>query len=469
MRTVSLGVTLGVLLTSFASYAAAPAGAAQTQPRCRGEVATIVGTATGDTLVGTSGRDVIVGLGGDDAVFGRGGADLICGGLGSDRLNGNRGDDRLYGEQDRLGPKYGITLLVGDKLSGGPGDDWLYLGRDDREEAPLKLRDVVTYRHSKVPVSVVMRRDRMVVTGEGNDHIYGVKSSIIGSRFDDNFRGSPGRDLVVGGGGNDVADLRGGSDGFDDAGSGPTYVTAEGSVLIGVSKEQGRRQEVVQDLIAESRGWRGGEVDTGDDLVRGGRGRDFIWSASGADEFHGDAGHDLLIGFADNAPAFDGGTGDDELLQTIGGTGGSAVGGAGEDSLYLHRSDHPKVRKLAPTAEIPQVVADISAGLVTTGWASGAVTTTVDAFETFGIDDNVSLTYYGGDLVDRVVGPRFHSARIYLGGGDDLAMGGNHPDHFDGGDGFDEVEVGQGDTTESVEKVQIEPLTDLLKIKPFGR
>jgi uncharacterized delta-60 repeat protein len=63
--------------------------------RCRGQMATIVGTRGGEELVGTSGQDVIAALGGDDVVRGRAGNDLICGGRGNDRLVGGPGHDRF--------------------------------------------------------------------------------------------------------------------------------------------------------------------------------------------------------------------------------------------------------------------------------------------------------------------------------------------------------------------------------------
>ncbi|HET7445052.1 MAG TPA: hypothetical protein VFJ57_10375 [Solirubrobacterales bacterium] len=64
--------------------------------RCRGQVATVVGTVADDRLVGTPRRDVIVGLSGADVVYGRGGNDLICGGPGQDQLHGGPGRDHVY-------------------------------------------------------------------------------------------------------------------------------------------------------------------------------------------------------------------------------------------------------------------------------------------------------------------------------------------------------------------------------------
>ena len=96
--------------------------------RCKGMLATIVGTPRRDRLSGGKGRDVIVGLGGDDTIDARDGNDVICGGKGADRISGGPGNDRVYG-----GP--GNDRLLGgkgaDRLFGGPGNDRLYGGPDD--------------------------------------------------------------------------------------------------------------------------------------------------------------------------------------------------------------------------------------------------------------------------------------------------------------------------------------------------
>ena len=69
--------------------------------RCRGRVATLVGTSGRDTLRGTAGPDVIAGLGGNDVINGRGGNDVLCGGPGRDTLRGGPGRDRVSGGPGR--------------------------------------------------------------------------------------------------------------------------------------------------------------------------------------------------------------------------------------------------------------------------------------------------------------------------------------------------------------------------------
>jgi hypothetical protein len=77
--------------------------------KCKGKIATIVGSPGRDNLRGTRKRDVIAALGGNDVVHGKRGNDLICGGPGKDKLFGGPGNDKLFGGPGK------------DKLRGGPG------------------------------------------------------------------------------------------------------------------------------------------------------------------------------------------------------------------------------------------------------------------------------------------------------------------------------------------------------------
>ena len=121
--------------------------------RCRGAVATIVGTAGNDRLVGTRRADVIVARGGNDVVRAGGGDDKVCGNAGRDRIllgpgnddggggsgadviDGGGGNDRLAGGagSDRIKGGPGNDRISGgsgnDTLNGGPGNDTIDGGR----------------------------------------------------------------------------------------------------------------------------------------------------------------------------------------------------------------------------------------------------------------------------------------------------------------------------------------------------
>jgi hypothetical protein len=100
---------------------------------CRGELATMVGTAgddrRDDALAGTRGDDVIVAGKGRDKVRSLDGEDLVCGNRGRDRVRGGKDGDRLKGGRgrDRLSGNRGRDRLRGgrgrDRCRGGPGRD----------------------------------------------------------------------------------------------------------------------------------------------------------------------------------------------------------------------------------------------------------------------------------------------------------------------------------------------------------
>lgn len=128
---------------SSSNFRGAPVLASRLAPstaRCRGQAATIVGTAKADRLVGSNSRtpDVIVARGGADRVLARNGNDFVCGGGGADTIDGGgnndlidggTGKDRLIGERgrDRLFGGLGSDRLFGNRsndfLDGGPGRD----------------------------------------------------------------------------------------------------------------------------------------------------------------------------------------------------------------------------------------------------------------------------------------------------------------------------------------------------------
>jgi streptogramin lyase len=66
-------------------------------PKCRGRLATIVGSKRNDKLKGSKFSDVIAGLGGKDKIKGLNGKDRLCGGKGKDKLKGGKGRDKLDG------------------------------------------------------------------------------------------------------------------------------------------------------------------------------------------------------------------------------------------------------------------------------------------------------------------------------------------------------------------------------------
>lgn len=201
-------ITASVLLPG----AAAPAeGLSDSgRPKCRGKVATIVGTPRDDDIVGTAKADVIVGGGGVDSIYGASGNDIICGGPGGSRfqdfdvtsqsLTGGPGDDVIVG-----GPA-AETLRGGggkDLVIGRGGDDFLFDDDDDRSGRSDVMRGGagtdVFFGYGR------RGADRLYGGGGGDRFLDPFGNNILrGGRGNDLFQSGKGDDTIVGGPGVDT-------------------------------------------------------------------------------------------------------------------------------------------------------------------------------------------------------------------------------------------------------------------------
>ncbi len=191
------------------------------------------GGAGDDVLFGKDGNDVLRGGSGNDALSGGKGNDVLRGNKGDDALNGNSGDDRLSGGRgnDQLFGTSGNDTLIGgrgnddlrggsgadvlidgqgnDRLSGGSGDDLLFGGRGDDVYHGGSGFDTLDFSRANGALNI----DASVktITGEGNDSFVSIEK-IVGSDFNDVFRGSDGANIFDGGDGDDVFRGAGGAD-----------------------------------------------------------------------------------------------------------------------------------------------------------------------------------------------------------------------------------------------------------------
>ncbi len=187
---LALALTASVLTAS-------PAGAQAVT--CHGAVATITGTPGNDVINGTAGNDVILAGEGDDTINGLGGDDIICGQQGDDFIKGGTGRDRLYGG---FGDDQIFGNGSGDRLYGGPGAD-----RNDGGNGA----DTIDHRASPEGVVVDLLTGRNLgghAEGDTNVRI----EKIAGSQFDDVLRGDAIRNVIIGWGGDDLINGRGGRD-----------------------------------------------------------------------------------------------------------------------------------------------------------------------------------------------------------------------------------------------------------------
>ena len=369
----------------------APAGAAV--PRCHGELATLVGTASGDFLTGTAGRDVIVGRGGDDAIDGRGGDDLVCAGPGADIVRGGPGADRLHGGPDRVGGVPGARYLDGDRLDGGPGDDLLAVGYDGRR--PHRTPDALSYEAA--PRGVVVDLVAATAAGVGHDTIVVTRAmGVLGSAYGDRVTGSAGADHVVGNAGDDVIETRGG----DDTVFAETYAARPG-----------------------------------DDTVLTGSGADLVVSLSGSDRIDTGNGNDSVEAFSPVPAEVRTRGGDDFVQQEVSLEDGlSTDGGPGTDVLALRGVDLPAGTRPELTVDLrdgttrldPGDQADVAIGLA-------------KRYEEHRFIGDLSWVFHGSAGADRVIALTGGPLQAWTYGGDDFIAGTEHDDHLDAGEGTDEV------------------------------
>ena len=229
-------------------------------------------------------------------LFGNMGNDMLKGGKGEDTLHGGKGDDTLYGgdDNDKLMGEMGDDALKGnagdDTLIGGEGADVL-LGGGLNEAGTAFMADAgmdtADYSGSEMGVTVDLGRVPRGQTegkagsiGKGGDAEGDVLHSIenlTGSAHTDLLKGGDGRNVLMGGAGDD----------WDDP-------MTTGSAVEG--------------------GLFGGD---GNDLLVGGAGMDWLDGQGGMDDVWGGDGDDMLKGGADNDRPFGFNDADPPVASTL--------------------------------------------------------------------------------------------------------------------------------------------------------
>ena len=380
----------GAALLALALALAAPAPPAHAAPSCEGRTATLVGTRGDDSLTGTGADDVIVALGGTDEVDGRGGDDVVCGGSGADRLVGGRGSDRLHGGSGGDGDDTGTAAP--DRLVGGPGDDLLD-GRVGDRELVLGVRDVLDYSEARQGIAVDL--DAGTVTGLGDDRIVGRHVLLLATVHDD---------VVVG--------------------------------------------SVEPDSMFLGRGA---------DLVRAGPGGDEVFTGPGRDELHGGAGPDSLFAGA-GADVVRAGSGDDRVKDSGPTAADDLAGGGGDDSItdrfvavdgqrYTGGPGEGDLLTLEPGFDGEYDGSwDLAGGTLAMAGEPPFDAEASDV-EWADLPAGVGFEVTGTDADERVFahGPY---VRFFAEAGDDVLVGTDGDDVFDGGPGIDSTPfIGDGDDT----------------------
>jgi hypothetical protein len=113
--------------------------------RCKGKIATLVGTNQKDEILGTNGNDVILARGGNDEIKSRDGSDTVCAGRGRDEVRAGNSDkggkgDMVFGQggRDRLFGQGAKDLLrggsKGDLIKAGSGQNDASFGQGGNDE-----------------------------------------------------------------------------------------------------------------------------------------------------------------------------------------------------------------------------------------------------------------------------------------------------------------------------------------------
>ncbi|MCW3784200.1 hypothetical protein OM960_21955 [Defluviimonas sp. CAU 1641] len=392
--------------------------------------------AQGDTLIGSDERNDLYGYAGNDLISGAGGGDVLDGGDGADTIDGGAGNDLIEGGAgaDSLTGGAGVDVFwfaPGDSGS-QPGtwdtitdfsqaEDFIeistslgfrWVGTDAFEVGlsaglPYDLRyEIVgndthvmadTDRDGAADLVVVLNGVYALDVADFYDTIVHIKSS-------DPILGTSGDDVIDGTGYVDVIDGLAGNDTISGHGSGDNISGGDGD-----------------DRIL------GGD---GNDTIDGGPGQDTLFGDAGMDEIHGGDGNDTIYSLADDDTLF-GEAGDDSLM---GGRGNDVLyGGIGNDSLHGETGDDLLFGGDGD---------DTLYGDSTFEWVEGIRYVSSPGDDTlYGGAGNDQL--YGDASDDETPGNDF----LYGEDGNDTLSGGLGTNYFDGGAGYDILNLSDNDDT----------------------
>ncbi|MBV7257405.1 cadherin domain-containing protein [Pacificimonas sp. WHA3] len=449
----------------------------------------------GGGLIGGAENDLIVGSPHDNVIEGHDGNDALGGASGDDSLYGGAGDDSLEGN------------IGADHLDGGA-----HTVRDPAVEGQnVQLGDTIRYVVSDAAVTV----DLAAGTGSGGhaqgDTIVNVENIVGSAGYGDTLSGDANDNWLKGLAGDDTLDGRGGDDVLY-GGDGNDVLTGGAGIdaIYGGDGDDALTGGDGNDQLYGDAGADTLDGGDGDDTLAGGEGDDILTAGSGNDALQAYAGSDTLSG------------GDGNDVYLLGGNGNHTItAGAGYDDVSLteSRAEDLTFEVVAGDLKISDTLTGMQATIV--GWASGThgvrsitasnaglskfdLETALQAGGVLGWEDLESVwqsagifssravyegtsgvdtlagdpNYFGGATFedkagnDLVTGTDFDDTFL-SGAGDDHLNGGEGNDtfiseltagfdYFDGGAGFDEIVIKDGDnalgirTLTSIERIRAE-------------
>lgn len=176
----------------------------------------IHGSVGNDTIRGGAGNDLIYGGGGDNRLWGGEGNDTIYGGVGNDIIGGGAGNDLIYsggGQNTVYGGLDNDTIHGGDggnRIWGGQGEDLIYGGDGNDTLGGGAGNDTIYSGGGNNIIYGGLGDDLIIVTGDGNNTIFGGEGNdtLIGGAGNDRLGGGQGDDRLHAGPGDDT--MRGG-------------------------------------------------------------------------------------------------------------------------------------------------------------------------------------------------------------------------------------------------------------------
>jgi Ca2+-binding RTX toxin-like protein len=336
-----------------------------------------VATPGNDVIHGSSGNDTLDGLAGNDAIYGLEGDDSMAGGTGNDKLYGGEGDDTYFWNigngrdviEDGSGVNrlmfgnginrdtlsftaYGYDLLIG---VGNTGDHIRVKGwfaSPSNKLSSIELTDGITILSEEIDAGINLMHGTpgndvlnggggvdLILGSDGNDRLNGGAGadSFVGGGGDDRLAGGQGDDSYIWnpGDGNDTIIIGGGRDVLHiGAGVNPSSMSVQRSgndlVFLIVSGERITVQDWYQNLanrLSEVRFedgtiWTRDYIDSLKSTYTGTGGNDTISGSAGDDLIKGGAGDDKMYG----------GAGKDTL---IGESGDDYLSGGADDDIYI--------------------------------------------------------------------------------------------------------------------------------------
>lgn len=279
---------------------------------------TLFGQVGNDTLVGGDGDDLLMGFtasneakqtldvingvletdddflfggAGNDTLYGGLGNDYLDGGTGADNLNGGQGIDKLFGglDSDMLNGNEGNDQLLGDAgndtIWGGVGNDQIWGG--DGDDTLMGFTPSNDTKQTLALVNGVMETDSDIIYGGlGNDNINGGlgDDQLYGDEGADQLSGGSGNDSLWGGTGNDTL--------FGGVGNDQIWGGDGDDVLMGFTATNDSKQTL--SFTADANG--NTAMETDNDYLYGGAGKDTLYGGLGNDYLDGGMGADTLIG-----------------------------------------------------------------------------------------------------------------------------------------------------------------------------